>query len=237
MRSALIGNSGLVGGSLNRGFTEQFTSKNIQQLSGQYDIVVVAAPSAVKWQANKNPKEDLDQIKKLVNVVNTCEIKTLVHFSTIDVYSQHQLTNGADEAVQPLADCHYGANRFFAENAWKAKQVKIIRLPGLFGTNLKKNIIFDLMNGKNPKINLDSKYQWLNLSELDSILEFCLSTDGDTLNIAPEPISNKELLTCFDDPVFIKTEENIQHYSMTSRLYQQKCKQRILQEIKGYVNA
>ena len=96
-RTALIGYTGFVGGNLNNQykFTDLYNSKNFQEMKEQeYDIVVCAGVSAVKWMANKEPEKDLASIKALEKILKTIRAKRFILISTIDVYP---IAHGKDE--------------------------------------------------------------------------------------------------------------------------------------------
>ena len=133
---ALIGYTGFVGSNLlsQTPFDHSYNSQNIKDIRGkEYDLVVCAGVSSVKWRANKFPQEDFLQIENLINNLNQTHFKKIILISTIAVYD-----NPADNA--------YGRNRLFLENYLTNKYpTTIIRLPALFGKGLKKNAIYDLL--------------------------------------------------------------------------------------------
>jgi nucleoside-diphosphate-sugar epimerase len=201
MTDALIGYSGFVGGNLakQREFSFLFNSKNFRELPGKYDLVVCAGLYAAKWLANKNPDEDRARIDALSEVLMGVDAKRFVLISTIDVYPVFE---GADEDY----DCHvlpnhpYGANRLRFEDfvAQHFEDHLIIRLPGLFGPGLKKNVIFDLVhNNCLDVINPESSFQYYDVSNLWNDIELLLMTDVRLVNLFTEPVSTHELLKRF----------------------------------------
>lgn len=150
MKSALIGNTGFVGGNLQLQyeFDDRFNSKNITDMVGKsYDFCVCAGVKAQKWPANQNPDKDWADIQGLIDILKTTNIKRFVLISTVDVYSQ---TEEADEDTLTQVDKlqPYGYNRYKLEE-WVKENYNdylIIRLPGLFGKNIKKNFIHDMLH-------------------------------------------------------------------------------------------
>ena len=117
MKTALIGYTGFVGGNIYNQleFDDVYNSKNIEEIKGKkYDLVISAGVSAVKWLANQKPKEDWQNIEKLLNLLITAKIKYLVWISTVDVYP-----NPSDVDEKTYTDYKraqpYGKNRFLAE--------------------------------------------------------------------------------------------------------------------------
>ncbi|GIW64585.1 MAG: hypothetical protein KatS3mg092_0518 [Patescibacteria group bacterium] len=69
MKKALIGYTGFVGGNIYKKlkFDDLYNSKNIEQIEGkEYNLVISAGVSAVKWLANQNESEDWKKINILL---------------------------------------------------------------------------------------------------------------------------------------------------------------------------
>ncbi|MCF0126422.1 MAG: hypothetical protein HUJ68_11860, partial [Clostridia bacterium] len=119
----------------NNEINKLYNSKNISEIHNEkFNVLIIAGVSANKQFANMNPEEDLLKIKDLYKDLQTVKAKQVVLISTIDIYN--------DDA--------YGKNRkIFEDLIWNHEgfeDVKILRLPGLFGPGLKKNVIYDLKN-------------------------------------------------------------------------------------------
>jgi hypothetical protein len=200
-KTALIGHTGFVGSNLLRSgkYNACFNSKNIDEIRGQdFDYIVCAGAPAAKWLANKNPEQDASNIGNLTGCLNDVKCKNFVLISTIDVYS---FPVEVDETHTPSLSNHaYGANRFQLEQ-WitqKFQNSTIIRLPGLFGPHLKKNIIFDLMNKHNlGQVPINSRLQWYPIHRLQSDIEQILNTSLRLINICPEPIETANIVGRF----------------------------------------
>ncbi len=153
MRSALIGYSGFVGGTLLKQvqFSEVYRSTNIHEIeNNEFDIVVCAGAPAQKWVANQNPVEDLQKINSLISNLQTIKCKTFILISTVDVFK----TPIAVDESTPVdeADLHpYGLHRRLLEKFVEQhfSHHLIVRLPGLVGPGLRKNVIFDFLNKNN----------------------------------------------------------------------------------------
>lgn len=196
---ALIGSTGFVGATLSRhiSFADSFNSSTIQDISGrEFDTVVCAGAPAVKWAANKDPDGDISNLVKLMDALKEAKIRHIVLVSTIDVYPEPA---NVDELSVPGENLEaYGRNRraleLFVEREFERST--IIRLPGLFGEGLKKNIIFDLMNDNNiGAINPASRFQWYPMDRLHSDLDKIIESNIRLVNISPEPIETADLLS------------------------------------------
>jgi len=202
MRTALIGYTGFVGGNLGEQyeFSDKYNSKNFRDMEGhQYDLVVCAGVSAVKWLANKEPANDLENITSLITVLKTISVNRFVLISTIDVYPNI-------EKIDEDFDCHsaenhsYGVHRLGLEEFCLEyfKKCLIVRLPGLFGKGLKKNVIYDLLNDNClDMININSSIQYYYLKNLWEDINIALDRGINILNLFAEPITTKELVDNF----------------------------------------
>jgi hypothetical protein len=74
--------------------------------------------------------------------------------------------------------------------------IQIYRLPALFCSKIKKNILFDLLNNNNvSSINPNTEFQWYNLDRLvDDIKK--IDKPG-TYNLFTEPLHTEEILKIF----------------------------------------
>jgi hypothetical protein len=202
MRAALIGHTGFVGSNLKQqySFTDFYNSKNFLEMENQkYDLVVCAGVSAVKWLANKEPEKDLSSIKSLESVLATIDAKKFIHISTVDVYPT---MNGNDESFDcsSLENHAYGSHRLAFEKFCDKKfaDCTIVRLPGLFGDGLKKNVIFDLLNNNCLEmINTKSSYQYYYLKYLWRDIQKSLDNDVELINFFTEPVPTDEIITRF----------------------------------------
>lgn len=197
--SGLIGHTGFVGSNLSRqyAFDHQFNSSNCEQMAGRrFDLLVCAGVSASKWLANQDPEADRDKIAVLEHALRSVEAERFILISTVDVYPA---TTGVDEA----SDCHsaanhaYGRNRLAFEEFVKQRfrEVHVVRLSGLFGPGLKKNVIFDLMNDNCLEvINVDSSIQWYDVAGLWRDVTVALNNEIHLVNLVNEPVKTSRIV-------------------------------------------
>lgn len=148
--NALVGYTGFVGSNIfaKGKIDKAFNSKNISEAYGlRPDVLIYAGLRAEKYLANNAPERDMEQINQAVENIEKISPDKLVLISTIDVFKN---PIGADENSEIECDgLHaYGLNRYRMECMVreKYKDALIIRLPGLFGINIKKNFIYDFIN-------------------------------------------------------------------------------------------
>lgn len=160
MTDALIGYTGFVGSNLMAAheFGAKFNSKNIAEIKGQsFGLLVCAGAPAKKWYANLHPDEDRETLDGLMAHLLKVRAERVVLISTVDVFRNPYL---ADEntPVEMEGLSAYGLNRrrleIFVEEHFE--NVIIVRLTGLVGRGLKKNILFDFHND-NEVLKIDSR--------------------------------------------------------------------------------
>lgn len=147
---SLVGYTGFVGSNIysSGNFDEVYNSKNILQAYGTNpDLLIYSGLPAEKYLANNNPKKDMELILGAEKNISLINPKKLVLISTIDVFKSPINVN--ENTMIDTKNLHpYGYNRYLLEN-WVRENYKdalIVRLPALFGKNIKKNFIYDLIN-------------------------------------------------------------------------------------------
>lgn len=202
MKAALIGYSGFVGGNLlsQQSFTHTYNSKNIGEIAGQeFDLVVCAGAPAAMWIANKEPEKDWACLQTLMTPLATVTAKHVVLISTIAVYPR-PVEVDEDSPVDVNASTPYGKHRFALERfVADSFDATIVRLPGLFGPGLKKNIIYDFLHNNNlHQVNARSVYQFYDLRNLTKDIAIARKEGIRLLNISSAPTSTAEVASsCF----------------------------------------
>jgi len=213
MNNALIGFSGFVGTTLQKQFTFQnfYNSKNIQEIVGQeFDLTICAAAPAQKWIANKNPQADLQNIENLTKNLRQMRSKTFVLISTVDVFKNPKQVN--EETIIDVEDLHpYGAHRFMLEKFVEKNFPNhlIVRLSGLVGQGLRKNIIFDFAHNNNLEA-IDSRaiFQFYPMSNLMRDIQVALAAKLRLVHLTSEPISVEEVAAQAFDKNFVQVTSN-----------------------------
>lgn len=148
--NALVGYTGFVGSNIYAAgsFDQVYNSKNIEEAYGTNpDLLVYAGLRAEKYLANNAPEKDMELIEQAESNIEKINPKKLVLISTIDVFKVPK--NVDENSSIDTVDLHaYGYNRYQLELWVRSKypDALIIRLPGLFGQNIKKNFIYDFIN-------------------------------------------------------------------------------------------
>lgn len=222
MSKALIGYTGFVGGNLDRQqtFEDRYNSKNIQDIDGKhYDTIVCAGVPAVKWLANKEPEQDREAISTLSEHLAAASTDKMVLISTVDVYPQPIQVN-EDSPIDLDACQPYGKHRLQLEEFISDRfDTLIVRLPGLFGRGLKKNVIYDFLNdNETHKINPDGVFQFYYLEHLTHDIDIALKNDIRVLNVATEPTRVAEVAeVCLGHPFDNPMDSAAARYDFISR--------------------
>lgn len=194
--NALIGHTGFVGSNIQnqKEFKFLYNSKNIEDIKGkEFNLIVCSAAPGSKWVANKEPKNDWLSIQRLMNNLGEAKAKKFVLISTIDVYP---VVNEVNEDTPIVVDdlLPYGKHRRalekFVEEHFNST---IIRLPGLFGNGLKKNIIYDFMHASFRSIHQNGLFQFYYLQHIWKDIQKSLDNNLKVINFATEPVLVQEL--------------------------------------------
>lgn len=144
---AIVGYTGFVGSNIYEkgNFDAAYNSKNISQAYGTSpELLVYAGMRAEKYLANSMPDKDMELIEQAEWNIELIAPKRLVLISTIDVFKEPVSVNEETEIDENGLQA-YGLNRARLEQ-WVREnypEALIVRLPGLFGKNIKKNFIYD----------------------------------------------------------------------------------------------
>lgn len=191
MSDALIGHTGFVGGNLlrQRPFDAHFNSKNIQEIRGQkYDVLVCSGAPAEKWKANKEPERDLEVLQGLMGHLSEVSARKVILISTVDVYPT-PLEVDEDSPIDLEQGGAYGRNRRRLEMFLQERfDTLVVRLPGLFGQGLKKNVIYDFLHDNRVEaINSEGVFQFYDLANLWRDVQTALSQGLRVVNFTTEP--------------------------------------------------
>jgi hypothetical protein len=194
LRVALVGYSGLVGSYIRDMFpkAKMFNSSNIHEIRGRsFDLLILSTLPAEKWKANRFPNEDAQVVRAISEHLSSVASNQTLLISTIDVFNK-PFGVFEDDVPQESELSGYGMNRLIFERFVNAKfgNVWTVRLSGLVGRNLKKNVIYDLRNGKSvEEVPINSQFQLYPLERLNSDLEKILANGPGLLHLVAEPLT------------------------------------------------
>lgn len=202
MKSAIVGYTGFVGSNIcaTTKFDAYYNSKNIEEAFGTCpDLLVYSGVRAEMFLANKYPEKDMEVIQNAIDNIKKINPKRVVLISTIAVYNQ---TFGVDEDTNINKDksTAYGRNRRILEE-WVEQNYKeyfIVRLPGIYGINLKKNFLYDMINVI-PAMLTEAKYNELSVSSELIKAQYQLQDNGFAKCISTDKVLRRQLKSEFQE--------------------------------------
>ncbi|WP_330508391.1 pyridine nucleotide transhydrogenase [Pseudomonas putida] len=212
--NSLIGFSGFVGSTLLKqsSFDDLYRSTNISEIEGKsFDVVVCAGAPAKKWIANREPEADCQTIEALIDHLKTIQCKTFVLISTVDVFKT-PIGVDEDSPVDESGLPPYGLHRLRLENFVQThfKNHLIVRLPGLVGPGLRKNVIFDFLNDNNLQA-IDSRgvFQFYPMVNLWYDIQLALEAGLKLLHLTAQPLSVAEISQKGFGKIFTNTPTDV----------------------------
>lgn len=201
---ALVGSTGFLGGQLlqEHRFDLAVHRPDLERLRGAcVDVLVCAGLPAEKWRANKEPQADWENMTRLAAVLASVQAARPVLISTIDVY---QPAVGVDESDPASFDGQgaYGTHRAWFEAFFQAHfpDAVVVRLPGLYGPGLRKNLVRDLLEGLEEqylKVNATSRFQFFDTTRTWDVLERTWELGLPLLNVTSEPVTAQDVAGLF----------------------------------------
>jgi hypothetical protein len=134
-------------------------------------------------------------------VGNLAEVRAsrVILISTVDVYP---VTEDVDESFDcaSTAKHAYGRNRLQLESKLSSMfdDLYIVRLPGLFGPGLKKNVIYDLLHDNCLEaIRPNAAFQYYDLTDLWNDLNVIQKHQLSLVNLVTEPLQTSTILSTY----------------------------------------
>ena len=196
--TALIGYTGFVGQNLarQRPFDGLFNRQNLTQLAGtHWRRLVICGLPAEKWRANQAPEADLQNMQRLQQGLAQTRADQVILVSTVDVYAR-PVEVDEHTPIESGSQSPYGRHRHAFEQWAMARfaDCRILRLPGLFGGGLKKNVLFDLLHDHQvEQIRADASFQWYPLARLADDIDRLVAADLHLANAATAPVLTGDL--------------------------------------------
>lgn len=146
----LVGYTGFVGSNLclSHSFASLINSKNIASAYGACpETLIYSGVPAEMFIANQYPEKDKAIIENAKHNIEKIRPGRIVLISTVAVYDR---TDGVDEDDEPEEErlTPYGRHRLDLEHWVETHYDRhlIVRLPAIYGENLKKNFIYDFIH-------------------------------------------------------------------------------------------
>src|SRR3989344_7844593 len=160
---AVVGVNGYVGNALCKAFSLSpryslvgVTRENYAEMQGRsFDILINSAMPAARFWAKNNPDQDfLETVKKTADLLYGWQFKKFVQISTVSARCQLDTVYGRHKAAAEKL-CDFGDNL-------------IVRLGALYGDNMEKGVLLDMLQGRKVYVDGASRYSFIRL-------DFCAS--------------------------------------------------------------
>jgi len=169
----LLGAQGFVGSAFSRLFSDRKIAHEAitrdsypRAVSRSASILINASTNSRKYLADQDWQSDFEaSVASVVRTLRDFSADLYVLLSSVDVYNvlDDPAQNGEDARIDPARLSTYGFHKYIAETCVRrhAPRWLIVRLAGMVGPGLKKNPVFDVLNGRPLSIHPDSQYQFM----------------------------------------------------------------------------
>ncbi|MEQ1809234.1 MAG: NAD(P)-dependent oxidoreductase [Terricaulis sp.] len=169
----ILGGNGFVGSAYARllaatGVSHTvITRENYGALVGaECDVLINANGNSKKFLAARDPKAEFGaSVSSVVASLTDFKASKYVYLSTGDVYPQQHSpeVTREDQALDTGAMSRYGLHKYLAEQYVRATHPNwlVFRMGGFVGPGMKKNAIFDILNGPQIWLAPDSELQFI----------------------------------------------------------------------------
>lgn len=216
----LVGHTGLVGSNIEKHFAFKNTvnSKGHNIEPSSLKTGIIAAGDARKWYARDNYYEFEEAQNRLFKTISNMALEKIILISTIDVLD----CQGADEEHnirRENVETNYGKIKLDFERKLKDNcELQIIRLPGLIGEGLKKNLIYDLMHNRDvAPMHPKSTFQIFDLENIGHLINKVISDQIPLIHASTEPVSVFEIAQIFGRSDFLNSSVPIFSYDMRTK--------------------
>ncbi len=221
MKQALIGSHGTVGSTLLQHmlFDKVYNSHNIHQLCDcEFDRIVVAAPSGNRLMVNNNPELDRANVQMLAQAVAASACAHVMLISSVDAVA--------------AKNTHYGAHRSWLEQQiTSTKPTTVLRLSTLIGSQIKKNILYDIKHSQFlHHINASAQTQWCVLSDIPALIR--CAKPGAEVNVVSEPILHQDIVQRYMPGIELRQHNQGAVYDLRPYCY---TKQEIFSAMDAYM--
>ncbi|CAO3363667.1 NAD-dependent epimerase/dehydratase family protein [Azospirillum palustre] len=169
----LIGGNGFVGSAYRRLFAARGMDcvlvgrDDIERLRGtRCDVLINANGNSKKFLADRDPLFDFDaSVRSVMESLVAFDAGSYVFLSSGDVYPDPSSpeTTGEDQAIDLARVSRYGLHKHLAEQLVMASRRPwlVLRMGGFVGPGLKKNAVYDMLNGDPVWLSPESRLQFI----------------------------------------------------------------------------
>jgi nucleoside-diphosphate-sugar epimerase len=195
----LMGGNGFVGSGYSRLFTrlnlpyEIITRQNYDSFIGrECDLFVNANGNSVKFMADREPVAEFDaSVRSVMRSIVEIKSGAYIFLSSGDVYPDTTVPalTREDLLVDLSKSSRYGLHKAIAETYVRNSHPRslVMRMGGFVGPGMRKNAIFDMVNGQPVWLDLDSELTFIGTDTAAEIV-YALYQRGvcnETINLGP----------------------------------------------------
>lgn len=209
----VIGYAGFVGHTIfqhlvEAGYSVKGVGSQSPQIDRMCDLVVNCAGNAVKYFANKNYGAARSVEENILDRLRGMKSKRIIHISSIDAEEKN----------------NYGSLKRFVEEGIRKifPDFCILRLGGLVGEGLSKNVVYDLLHNKPLYTKLDSICNFIHTSAVAELVGYLVEhwQSQEVINVAAtESISVEEVAKIMKRNPLFQEDAKTEYYQIdTSKL-------------------
>jgi len=212
----ILGGGGFIGSAIARYCTKHSLQYTVIKRGdgGRYynvpcDLLINANGSSSKLLAERDPLTDFSaNVTSVRNSLEKYKFQKYIYISTGDVYpdTSSPQTTQEHQPLPPERQSKYGFHKTLAEAYVRhtAEQWLILRPGGFVGPGLKKNAIYDIVNGEHFWLDPASRLQYINVDDFARILFDLVSLErwNEIYNVtASGTIGMQEVIDAVGQPV------------------------------------
>jgi nucleoside-diphosphate-sugar epimerase len=153
------------------------TRADYASLSGRHadiDVAIDCSGNSRKYVGDEQPADEFRlSVTQRLRTLLDFPARLQVHISSVDVYStlDDPAANHEGAVIDVTRTSHYGFHKLLAEELVRhyAPDWLILRLGGMVGPRLRKNPVYDILEGRPLRIHPDSRYQFLATNDMARI--------------------------------------------------------------------
>ncbi|HEY9759757.1 MAG TPA: NAD(P)-dependent oxidoreductase [Oculatellaceae cyanobacterium] len=225
----LMGGNGFVGQAYRRLFQlrqlpfEIITRENYDSFVGRScDLFLNANGNSVKFLADRQPVADFDaSVRSVVRSLTEIKSKAYIFLSSGDVYSDSTApaVTREDNVIDLSRSSRYGLHKALAESYVRNTHSRalILRMGGFVGPGMRKNAVFDMLNGEPIWLDLESELTFIGTDTAASIVYSLYEKGviGETINLGPRgTIKLRDIYTRLRCQSEIKTDARRVRYEL-----------------------
>jgi len=226
----ILGGKGFVGSAIVRHCTSRtiahtvITRENYGDLKGEHcNVFINANGNSKKFMAEERPLAEFDASVRSVRAsLSDFSFDYYVHLSSCDVYPDcsSPVTTHEDMELDLSRQSRYGFHKYLGELCVQhmAKRWLIVRMGGVVGSDMKKNPIFDILNGGPLWLDPASALQYMHTDVLAKLLFEMIerNIENQIINMCGRgTVSLKEVIDCVGGNVTVKPGSPVVRYEVS----------------------